>query len=172
MTILIWKMRNEVRGSFRDLLTHFGRLPFNPFLSILENLLLPYVHGLFQAVYRVAACFERHSAVGRGDDDDDRGFRYFQRAETVDDTDAFDIGPTLANLVADAPHLFDGHRLVSFVLQADDAAALRVFAHDAAAGHAGPGAAGQQSLFQAELIDRLSRDFENILTHFFQELLI
>src|SRR5215510_2680729 len=115
------EMGNEVRGSFRDLLTHFGRLPFNPFLSVLEYLLLPDGHGLFQAVNRVAAGFERHATVGRRDDDDDRGFRNFQRAEPVDNSDAFDVRPALANLVAYATHLFDGHRLVSLVLQADDA---------------------------------------------------
>src|SRR5215468_2437051 len=115
------EMGNEVRGSFRDLLTHFGRLPFNPFLAVLENLLLPDGHGLFQTVNRVAAGFERHAAVGRRDDNDDRGFRNFQRAETVDDADALDVGPAFANLAADAPHLFDGHRLVGLVLQADDA---------------------------------------------------
>src|SRR5262245_13561457 len=155
-------MGNEARSSFRDLLTCFRRLPFNPFLAVLENLFLPDGHGLFQTVNRIAAGFERHAAMRRRDDNDDRGFRYFQRAEPVDDADAFDVGPALANLVADAPHLFDGHRFVGFVLQADDAAAPGVVAHDAVEGHDSAGAAGQQSFSQAELINRLARDFKNI----------
>src|SRR5215510_13621041 len=108
MTNPIWEMGNEARSSFRDLLTYFWRLPFDPFLAVLENLFLPDGHGLFQAVNRVAAGFERHAAVGRGNDDDDRGFGYLHRAEPVNNSYAFDIGPALANLVADAPHLFDG----------------------------------------------------------------
>src|SRR4029453_17458860 len=133
-------------------------------------LLLPDGHGLFQAVNSVSAGFERHAAMRRRDDDDDRGFRNFQRAEPVNNTDAFDVWPALADLVADAPHLFDGHRLVGFVLQADDAAAFCIVAPDAVEGHDGSGAAGQQSLLQAELIDRLARDFKNILSHFFLKL--
>src|SRR5262249_58646001 len=104
MTILIWKMRNEVRGSFRDLLTHFGRLPFNPFLSVLENLFLPDGHGLFQAVNRVAAAFERHPAAGRGADPGDPALRSFPGAQPRDDTAAVDTTPKLAAPVARDPH--------------------------------------------------------------------
>src|SRR5262245_29997555 len=92
MTNLIWKMGNEVRGSFRELLTHFGRLPFNPFLAVFKNLFLPDRHGLFQTVNRVMAGFKRHAPVRRGDDDDYRGFCYFKRAEPVDDADASTSG--------------------------------------------------------------------------------
>src|SRR5262249_11298969 len=107
-----------LRGVFAYLLICIRRLPFNPFLAVLENLFLPDGHGLFKTVNGVAAGIERHAAVRRRDDDDDRGFRNFQRAEAVDDPDAFDVGPALANLIADAPHLLDGHRTVGFVLQA------------------------------------------------------
>src|SRR5262249_7493564 len=131
-------MTNEAPVSFRNLLIHFRRLPFNPFLAVLENLFLPDGHGLFQTVYRVTAGFKRYAAVWRGNDDHDGRFRNFQGTKTMDHADAFNLGPTLTDLPADAPHFLDGHRLSSFLLPTYHATPPSAFAHHPAGSDGAP----------------------------------
>src|SRR5262249_5355530 len=109
----------------------FRPLSFHPCLAVLENFFLPDRDSLFDAIDRIMACLKSDMPMWRGHYNHDGRFRNLQFSETMNDADALDFRPTLANLCPYAAHFFNGHRFIGFVRQGDDWAALGIIAHNA-----------------------------------------
>src|SRR5277367_1854814 len=105
-------------------------LAADPYFAAFEMFFFPDGDDFFQAIDCEAARLERFRAMGRGDRNRHRSLAYFDDADAMRDCDARDF-PSPARLDGELAHLGQRHRLVGFVLEANDDAARVVAASGA-----------------------------------------
>src|SRR4029450_12236488 len=113
-------------------------LQADPDLAVLEVLLLPDRHRLFQRVDRETARLEGFAAMGRGDRDHHAGLADLQGTEALCEGDPADDRPALADGAADLAHLGQRHGAVRLVFEELHAPAARLVAQHSR--EQGPGA--------------------------------